>query len=206
MVFKMKKLLDFFLKFYNLLPGSIYGLIAFGISILAHLFGVLLYPQYDMTTMTVSQLSNGYGGIFYRISLIFTGIIGVPFCIYLSNAFLNRNKLNYLRKLALYLSLIYCISLIMIGYFWGVNIIISYIHGSFAVVAWISGFIFVSLFGILMFNDVRFPKSLVYFSFVVAATFLTHLIILSPITQWIMTLSIMFWVWILSSFMLYKRI
>jgi len=202
----MRKILELVNRLFNLLPGSVYGLIAFGISIFAHLFGVLLYPEYDMTTMTISQLSNGYGGTLYRIGLIFTGIIAIPFCIYLSNSFNNSNRLKNLRKLALYPSLIYCISLIMIGYFWGSNVIISYIHGSFAVVAWIAGLIFISIFGILIHIDVRYPKSLAYFSFVLATTFLMHLIILSTITQWIMTLSIMFWVWILSSFMLYKRI
>lgn len=203
---KIKKIRANFTRLYNSIPGSIYGLIAFGISIFAHLIGVLLYPNYDMATMTISQLSNGYGGLFYRIGLISTGIIAIPFCIYLSNSFKRSNNSILLIKFVMFSSVLYCISLIFIGYFWGPNTFISFIHGLFALVAWIDGLVFISLFSFLMLKDIRFPKPVAYFGFIVASTFLLHLLVLSTITQWIMTLSIMVWVWTISSFMIYKKI
>lgn len=131
----MKKEFCFFKKINNSFPGSIFGLFSFGISLFTHLIGVLLYPNYDMTTMAISSLSDGYGGIIYRVGLILSGIIAIPFCVYLGKIFDNEDKKELIRKLAL------------IG----------------------------------------------------------SIIVLSSITQWIMTLSIMLWVWVISSYMLYKQ-
>lgn len=201
----MKKEFFFFKKLFILIPGSVFGLISFGISLFTHLIGVLLYPNYDMTRMAISFLGDGYGGIIYRVGLILTGIIGIPFCVYLGKSFENKATTEPIRKLALTGSIIYCVSLIFVGYFWRSNIIVSFIHGLFAFLCWVDGLIFIGLFSILMLKDERFPKSIAFFGFITAGTFLLHLTVLSSITQWIMTLSTMLWVWIVSSYMLYKQ-
>jgi len=201
----MKKKLSFFKKPFNLFPASLYGLFSFGISIFTHLLGVLLYPNYDITKMAISFLGDGYGGTIYRLGLILAGVIGIPFCVYMGKSFNNDNSIEPIRKIALIGSIIYCISLIFIGCFWRGNYVVSFIHGLFAFLCWVDGLIFISLFSVLMLKDERFPKSIAYFGFIVAGTFLLHLSILSSITQWIMTLSIMLWAWIISSYMLYKH-
>jgi len=202
----MKKEFSFFKKLRNKFPASIFGLISFGISLFTHLIAILLYPNYDMTSMAISFLGDGYGGIIYRSGLILTGIVGIPFCVYLGRFFDNEDTKELIRKLALIGSIIYCVSLILVGFFWGSNIIVSFIHGLFAFLCWVDGLIFISLFSILMLQDERFTKSTAFFGFIIAGTFLLHLIILSSITQWIMTLSILLWVWIVSSYMLYKQL
>ena len=192
-------------KAFNIFPGSVYGLISFGISIITHLLGVLMYPNYNITYMAISVLGDGYGGLIYRIGLILTGIIALPFCIFLGATF-NKNSTNGpIRKIALSGSFVYCISLILIGYFWGTNIVISFLHGLFAFIAWVDGLIFIGFFSILMFIDSNYPRTIGVFGFYVAGTFLLHLLVFSSITQWIMTLSIMLWTWVVSSYMLYKR-
>ncbi len=201
----MKKEFYFFKKFITSFPGSVFGLISIGISLFTHLIGVLLYPNYDMTSMAISFLGDGYGGIIYRVGLILSGIIGIPFCFYLGKSLDNEDTDEPIRKLALIGSIIYCISLTFVGYFWGNNIVVSFIHGLCAFLCWVDGLIFISLFSILMLKDERFPKSITFFGFVIAGTFLLHLTVLSSITQWIMTLSIMLWVWVISSYMLYKH-
>jgi len=158
-----------------------------------------------MTTITISFLGDGYGGLIYRVGLILTGIFGIPFCVYITKSFDNENTIEPIRKLALLGSIIYCISLIFVGFFWGSNVVVSIIHGLSAFLCWVDGLMFISLFSILMLKDKRFPKLIAFFGFIIAGTFLIHLTILSSITQWIMTLSIMLWVWIISSYMLYKQ-
>jgi len=158
-----------------------------------------------MTKIAISFLGDGYGGIIYRVGLILTGIIGIPFCLYIGRSFNKEYTIEPLRKLAVIGSIIYCVSLIFIGYFWGSNAVVSLIHGLAAFLCWVDGLIFISLVSILMFKDIRYPKSIAFFGFIVAGTFLLHLTVLTPITQWIMTLSIMLWVWIVSSYMLYKQ-
>jgi hypothetical membrane protein len=187
------------------IPRSIFGLLSFGISLFTHFLGVLLYPNYDITSDAISSLGDGYGGIIYRVGLVISGILGFPFCIFMGKLFKRENTTELIRKLALSGAIIYCISLIFVGFFWGHNIIVSVIHGICAFLCWVDGLIFIGLFSILMFKDGRFPKSIVLFGFFTAGTFLLHLIVLNPITQWIMTLSIMLWVWINSSYMLYKH-
>lgn len=201
----MKKKFYLFKKFINLLPGSVFGLISFGISLFTHLIGVLLYPNYDMIKMPISFIADGYGGIFYRAGLILTGIISIPFCIFMGRSFNKEYTIEPLRKLALIGSIIYCISLIFIGSFWGSDIVVSFVHGLSAFICWVDGLIFISLFSILMLKEVRYPRSIACLGFIVAGTFLLHLIVLNSLTQWIMTLSIMFWVWVISTYMLYKH-
>jgi len=201
----MKKKFYFFKKPINLFTGSLFGLLSFGISLFTHLLGVLLYPNYDMTNMAISFLGDGYGGMIYRLGLIITGIISIPFCFYMGKVFNNDNSIEPVRKIALIGSIIYCICLIFVGYFWRGNYVESFIHSLCAFLCWVDGLIFISLFSILMLKDEKFPKSIAYFGFIIAGTFLLHLSVLSSITQWIMTLSIMLWVWIVSSYMLYKQ-
>ncbi len=201
----MKKQFYFFNKLNNLFPGSVFGLISFGISLFAHLIGVLLYPNYDMTKIAISFLGDGYGGMIYRVGLILTGIISIPFCLFMGRSFNKEDTIEPLRKLAVIGSIIYCVSLIFIGCFWRSNAVVSFIHGLSAFLCWVDGLIFISLISVLMLKDVRYPKSIAFFGFIVAGTFLLHLTVLTSITQWIMTLSIMLWVWIISSYMLYKN-
>lgn len=202
----MKKEKHIFKKLTDSYPGSIFGLISFGISLFSHLIGVLLYSNYDMTSMAISFLGDGDGGIIYRAGLILTGIVGIPFCVYMGQSFDNEDTMELIRKLAFIGSFIYCISLAFIGFFWGSNVIVSSIHGFFAVLSWVDGLIFIGFYSVLMLKDERFSIYIAFFGFIVAGTFLLHLILLSSITQWIMTLSILLWVWIVSSFMLYKKI
>ena len=201
----MKKKFYFFNKLFTLIPGSVFGLISFGISLFTHLIGVLLYPNYDMTRVAISFLGDGYGGIIYRVGLILTGIIGIPFCVYMGKSFDNENMIEPIRKIAIIGSIIYCISLIFIGCFWRGNYVVSFIHGLSAFLCWVDGLIFIGLYSVLMLKGEKFPKSIAYFGFIIAGAFLLHLSVLSSITQWIMTLSIMLWVLIISSYMLYKQ-
>ncbi|NVM18321.1 MAG: DUF998 domain-containing protein [Candidatus Lokiarchaeota archaeon] len=103
----MKKEFPFFKKLNNSFPASISGLLSFGISLFTHLIGILLYPNYDMTRMAISFLGDGYGGIIYRSGLILTGIIGIPFCVYLGKSFDNEDTKEPIRQLALIGSIIY---------------------------------------------------------------------------------------------------
>ena len=201
----MEKKVDFFKKLFKIIPGSVFGLISFGLGIFTHLLGVLLYPDYDMIIIPISFLGDGYGGSIYRLGIVITGIIAIPFCIYLGKSFKNDHSNEPIRKIALIGSIIYCISLIFVGLFWRGNSVVSFLHGFFAFLCWVDGLIFISLFSVLMLKDVKFPKSLAYFGFIIAGTFLLHLYVFKPITQWIMTLSILLWVWIISSYMLYKQ-
>ena len=201
----MKKKVDFFKKLFQIIPGSVFGLISFGLGIFTHLLGVLFYPDYDMIIIPISFLGDGYGGGFYRLGIIITGLIAVPFCVYLGKSFKNDHSTELIRKIALIGSIIYCISLIFIGLFWRGNNVVSFLHGFFAFICWVDGLIFISLFSVLMLKDEKFPNSIAYFGFIIAGTFLLHLSVLRPVTQWIMTLSILLWVWIISSYMLYKH-
>ena len=158
----MKKIAVYFRNFFNLIPGSVFGLISFGVSLFTHLLGVLLYPNYDMVNMPISFLADGYAGIIYRLGLIIAGIIAIPFCVYLGKSFKNDNSSEPIRKIALIGSIIYCISLVFVGYFWRSNSVVSFLHGFFAFLCWVDGLIFIALFSVLMLKDVKFPKSLSY--------------------------------------------
>jgi len=54
-----------------------------------------------MTSMAISFLGDGYSGTIYRLGLIITGIINIPFCVYMGKSFNNDISIEPVRKIAL---------------------------------------------------------------------------------------------------------
>lgn len=193
-------------KILELIPGPIFGQFSFGFAILSHILGLLFYQEYDIFTMAVSELSNGELGWIYRLGLIFAAFFSIPFTMYLYRTIESKNQTKFLKKALLTTGLIYGISIFFIGLFWKENVIAITLHAIFALTAWIDGFLFTLIFSILMFFDSKYSRRLAFFGFAVSGAFLAHLILLNPISQWVMTLGMIFWIWIVSSYILFKKI
>lgn len=225
----MKKINQFFDKLFNFIPGYVFGILTFLIGFFGALIALLLSPEYVMWRNSISYLGIKTGGIYLRIGFIISGIVSIPFMIYLGRTLKNENTSNYLRKIAVGAGIFssICISLSAASY--GPTAIIAFLHGVFAFISWISVAVFCSLFTLLMLKDSRYSKFQIYYGLIVAAMFLIYLIpffitiycaiyadicyefgatvyLILPTLEWIMNYSILFWYLYNSSYMWYKKI
>jgi hypothetical protein len=200
--------------------GGYYGLISIFFGCLGDLIAFLMYPGYNITKSAVSTLCKGPGGVFFQLGTVLSGIFAIPFVIYLSKSFNETEVSDKFRRAILYIALISCIAFIGLGVFCGSNLIISLIHGGFAVISWISGIIYITGFNILMYKDSQFSKYIAYFGFCASLIlfsmiflFILHffpalrfLMIILPSLEWINTFSLIIWFLIISTYMIFKKI
>ncbi|MHA2399527.1 MAG: DUF998 domain-containing protein [Promethearchaeota archaeon] len=200
--------------------GGLYGLISILFGIMGDLVSFLLYPGYNFTKSAVSTLCKGPGGLFFQIGTVLSGVFAIPFVISLSKSF-NENETNEkFRRAILYIAIVSCIAFIGLGAFCGSNLIISLIHGGFAVISWISGIIYVTGFNIIMYKDSKFSNSLAFIGFCASFIlfsmiflFILHffpalrfLMIILPSLEWINTFSLIIWFLTISTYVIYKKI
>ncbi|MFX1314693.1 MAG: hypothetical protein ACFE9T_02435 [Promethearchaeota archaeon] len=225
----MKKVNVFFNKLYHNVPGYVFGLLAFIFGFLGTILALLLSPDYVMWEKSISVLGHKKGGLFLRIGLILFGIASIPFLIYFARTLHNEDVNEYLTKGGLYASIFSAITTILTEIFTGVNEFISTLHGLFALLSWMGGAIFLTLFSIVMRKNPNFSKVQIYVSFIVTGIFIFYLIpffitnfcsyypdlcysfgravyTIVPTTEWIVHFGILFWGLFNSSYFLYKKI
>ncbi len=202
------------------IPIRIFGLFSISFGIIGDLVAYSMYPGYDITRNAVSALCDGSGGVLFQIGIVLSGIFAFFFTIYLGNTFSNEIVSQKLRKISIQFAIISCVSFISLGAFCGTNLIIALIHGTSAIISWGFGFCYITLYNILMFRDPKYSKYLSYFGFFVSsiiATLITifflHLIptlrqlmVFLPILEWINTFTVILWYFIISIYMINKKI
>ncbi len=203
---KVNKILD---KLLELAPGGFYGLLSIAISLIGHIIPILLFPGgYSIFHNMVSELGTSPGAIFFNLGFILSGIVAIPFYISLARSFNYEDMNEKLRKSAITMALISITTFILIGVFPAIieNIIILYIHGTLAVVTWLSGMSYMTLFSILMLKDKKYKKIQAYLGFLCAGLFLLTLLTWMPITEWMLSFGIIVWVTVNSIYTLYHKI
>ena len=151
---------------------------------------------------------------------LFIALFLILFVIFIVRTF-NDDEINEnIRKYARIFAIISCVSFIILGAFCGSNPIIAYIHGISAVICWISGLLYISLYNFLMIKSSNYSKFLGYFGFI--TTFILSLMLvffllhLFPslrflmeylaILEWLNALSIICWYLAVSIYVIYKRV
>ena len=200
--------LNFFMeKFFKFTPGGIYGLLSVFIGLLGDFLAFLFFPGYHILFNMVSDLGIGPGGIFFNLGVIISGLIAIPFYIYLGKILKNGNNNEFLRRGAIITSIISCIAFSLIGFFPSIegNEIIYFLHGLFAFISWMSGLSYLLLFSILLIKDERFSRFKSYLGFSIIIIYLIFFFTWQPIIEWILSFSIVVWVLIMAIYTLYKR-
>ena len=155
----MDRINEFFDKLFNYIPGHFFGLLYFIIGFLGDLIALIisaLVGDYIMWEKSISVLGHQTGGIYLRGGLIISSIFSIPFIIYIGRAVKHEDVKENLRKITVSVGIFSSIVAILTGTFSGVNEFISMLHGLFALLSWIGGAIFCSLFGILMVRNPNF--------------------------------------------------
>lgn len=202
------------------IPSGVYGLLSITFGAMGDFIAYLMYPGYDFRRKAISSLCNGPGWLFFQSGTVLSGLFALVFLIYIEKSFdVEENNAN-LRKYAKITGIISCVSFILLGVFCGSNIIIAYIHGISAVITWISGVLYISLYNFLMVKSSNYSKNLGYFGFIITIIlslmlvfFLLHifpalrfLMIILPSLEWLNAVSLIFWYLIVSIYVIHKRI
>ncbi|MEE9376690.1 MAG: DUF998 domain-containing protein [Candidatus Lokiarchaeia archaeon] len=202
------------------ISSGVYGLLSITFGALGDLIAYLMYPGYDFRLRAVSSLCLGPGGLFFQIGTVISGLFAILFVIDLVKTFKDDEINENIRKYARILALISCVSFIILGAFCGSNPIIAYIHGINAMISWISGLLYISLYNFLIIKSSNYSKFLGYFGFITTfilslmlVFFLLHLfpalrflMIILPSLEWLNALSLILWYLVVSIYVLHRRI
>ncbi|MFX1504153.1 MAG: hypothetical protein ACFFDH_24550 [Promethearchaeota archaeon] len=225
----MDKVNEFFDKIFDVLPGYFFGLLSISVGIFGDILALIFTPEYQMTKNSISALGDLTGGIFLRTGFIISGLIAIPFFIYLGRVVKDDNVNELLRKVALATGVFTSICVSLTGIFSGVNDFIKSLHGTFALFGWLGNIAVFISFSLLMLKNPKFSKHPVYVGFIASGILVVYLIpffitnfcnyfrdicysfgqivwIIMPTFEWIIYFSIIFWILFTSSYMLYKKI
>lgn len=194
-------------QFTNIIPKGLFGLLSVLISITGDFIALLMFPEYSMFQYDISYLAIGPGGIFFNIGLIFSGLMAIPFNIYLGKVVSGNNVNESIRKKTVIISIVACIAISLVGSFpvHLENQVILIIHAFLAFVFFLSTTIVFILYGYLFIKNEKFSKAQAYISFVIAGILIIYMIFRSSILEWISMFGIMLGIILIALYTLYKR-
>ena len=216
----MRQIKKSFDKVVNPLFGGIFGILSITSAIIGDIIAFILFPGYNLTKKAVSYLCRGPGGIFFQVGAVLSGLFAILFLLSLANSLYRNSSNERLIETSIIVSIVSCICLIFLGIFCGSNPIIALLHGIFAFISWFSGLLYVTLLNILILKDSRYSNFLAYIGFFLSwslglllVIFLLHfhtpfhiLVLILPSLEWFNTILIMVWYFIVSIYMIYRKI
>ncbi len=204
----MIKLNRFFDKLLKTVPGYVFGLISMLIGTTCIFISILNYPGYSMNLLYISYLGIGPGlsAPIFNIGLIVSGLIVVPFFVYLGRILKIEGINEKYRRNTTAIAIIGCVSLSLVGCFPAYNLTLLIFHGIFAAIFFVSSLMFCIAFSYLMWKDDRFPKVQSYFGVIIGILFFVYCITLQPIIEWICFFALVTWIIETSFFTLYKKL
>jgi hypothetical membrane protein len=202
----MENLKTFILNTYNLIPAPIYGLLSAILGIGGDIIGLVLFPGYNFNYM-ISALGAGPGAIYFNIGTILSGIFALLFYLYMIKAIGKENNDPKLQRAGRFFAINSCIFFSLVGVFpTSTNMTLFFLHGTFALISWLSAIVYLSIFSSLIFKNKVIPKFFGYLTLITVGTIIVFLLTWIPIIEWIMALGITVWITLSSVYMLYRKI
>jgi len=188
--------------------GGFFGIVSVLIRLLGDFTAILNTPNYNMVDDLISDLGVGPGAIYFSLGLIISGIVSIPFYISLRNIFRSEEINENLRKMAIVFSGISIITYILLAFFPSDpnNTLVFIMHGVIGLISWVTGAGYLTLYSYMMLKYKKSSKFQGYFGYCVVGTVILFIFTWVPVTEWIMTFSIMSWIIVLSLSMIYDKI
>jgi len=204
----MEKLKTNLLKILNFMPRPYYGLLSAFAGIAGDIIAILLFPGFNLSYM-ISDLGTGPGAIYFNIGTFLSGVFALLTYLHIIEIIKNEN-LNHpnVLKIGKVFAINSCVFFALIGVIPSVrsNIVIFAVHGAVALISLLSGVIYLSCFSYLFFKSEKFSGFVKYLPLIAVSCITPFLFSWHPITEWIMTIGITFWVVAISFYMLYHKI
>lgn len=189
----------FLQKVFKTIPGPYWGLLSIIIGLLGDFLAYIVYPDYNLNLM-VSNLGTGPGALYFNLGIILSGLFTILFYLYLGPylRFNGINKKAY--NTAMLLAVLSCVFFIFIGIFPSLrnNIALIVLHGGSAMLSWIFGIGYKSLFSYFIYKNDNFHKIHCYSGLAVVIIEIIFLFTWIPIIEWIMVFAITFWISLLT--------
>lgn len=202
----MEKLKTRILKILNFIPSPYYGLLSAFVGIGGDIIAIALFPSYNFNRM-ISALGTGPGAIYFNIGTILSGIFALLFYLYLIEVIGKETNDPKKQKVGRFFAINSCIFFSLVGVFpTSTDTILFVLHGTFALISWLSAIIYLSIFSSLIFKNKVIPKFFGYLALITAGTIILFLLTWIPIIEWIMALAITVWITLPSVYMLYRKL
>ena len=201
----MEKLKTHFLNIYNLIPTPIYGLLSALVGLGGDIIAIALFPGYNLNHM-ISALGVSPGAIYFNIGTILSGLFALLFYLYMIKVIGKETNNPKLQKVGRFFAINSCLFFSLVGFFpTSTNLILFVLHGTFALISWLSAIIYLSFFSYLIFENEVIPKFFGYLALITVGTIIVFLLTWIPIIEWIMALGITVWITLPSVYMLYHK-
>jgi len=203
----MEKLKTDILKIINFLPRPFYGLLSATVGIAGDIIAISLFPNFNLSNM-ISDLGTGPGAIYFNIGTFLSGVFALLTYLHIVEN-LEKENINHPKVLRIgkVFAINSCVFFALIGVFPAVrsNILLIVIHGGVALISLVSGVICLSSFSYLFFKSEKFSGLVGYLPLIAVSCIVPFLFSWHPITEWIMTFGITFWIVAISIYMLYHK-
>jgi hypothetical membrane protein len=201
----MEKLKTYISKIYHIVPAPVYGLLSAFVGISGDIISILLFEGYSLNHM-ISALGTGPGGIFFNLGTFLSGIFALLFYLYLIKAIGKDNDDPKKHRVGSVFAIISCIFFALVGVFpTSTNTIIFVLHGTFALICWLSAIVYLSIFSILIYKNKNFSSFFTYLALITAVTIIVFLLTWIPIIEWIMASAVSIWITLISAYLLFRR-
>lgn len=192
-------------KLFKVIPGPYWGIISMIINILGVIIAILMTPGYSMNHM-ISKLGYSPGALFFNLGMIFSGLFALVFYLYFVPILNNADIKVGLLRTALGLAISFCIFFILVGVFPSIaNSYLELVHGVVSMLCLICGSMYKTLFGYLMLKSKKFLKLHTCSAMIVVAIEVIFLLSWTPLIQWVMNFAIIYWIFLLSFYVLAKK-
>lgn len=216
----MQKLNNLLERFQYTRSGGVFGILSITSGLIGDLIALVLFPEYNFLKRSVSFLCKGPGGAYFQIGTTLSGIFAIFFVLYVIRSFDDDTVSKPAKKWALIFALISCVTFINLGIFCGSNPIVDLIHGVSAVISWISGICYITLYSVFILKDSKYSKFLAYIGFTVSISLslmvlmfflyflpgLQNVVLILPLWEWIDTFALTTWYLAVSLYLLFKKI
>jgi len=202
----MEKLKTHILNTYNIIPAPIYGLLSAMTGLIGDVIAIALFPSYNFNFM-ISALGAGPGAVFFNIGTILSGMFALLFYLYMIKVIGNKTNEPKLQKVGRFFAINSCIFFSLVGVFpTSTNMMLFILHGTFALISWLSAIIYLSLFSSLIIKNKNIPIFFGYLALITAGIIIVFLLTWIPIIEWILALAITVWITLPAVYMLYRKI
>jgi len=204
----MEKLKINILQILNFIPRPFYGLLSALVGITGDIIAILLFPDFDLSYM-ISDLGASPGAIYFNIGAFLSGVFALLTYLHILEILENEN-INHPKVLRIgkVFAINSCVFFALIGVFPSVrsNVLLFAVHGAVALISLVSGVIYLSSFSYLFFKSEKFSGLVGYLPLITVGCIVPFLFSWHPITEWILTFGITFWIVAISIYMLYHKI
>ena len=195
------------LKILNFIPRPFYGLLSAAVGIAGDIIALSLFPDFNLSYM-ISDLGTGPGAIYFNIGTFLSGLFALMAYLHIIEI-LENEKSDHPRvfRIGKAFAINSCLFFALIGVVPSVrsNIILFTIHGGIALISLVSGVIYLSSFSYLFFKSEKFKECVGYIPLIAVISIIPFLFSWHPITEWIMTVGVTFWIVAISIYMIYHK-